>query len=665
MSPGDRLRLDVGIASELLAQGASVTGMKPADLSLFRTPGAPTLAPDGSHAVVPVTRLDLDENEYVSQLWLVPTDGSDPPRPLTHGRGDGAPRYSPDGRWLAFMRAVGEGKPQLWVLPTGGGEPRQVTDLPLGAAGAVWAPDSGRIAFVARVPEQGRYGTDEKVTGGKEPPRRITGLQYRLDNVGFLADRRSHVFVVDPFADEPEPDQVTAGDFEHEDVQWSPDGSRIVFGSRRHDGRDTDLRGDLFTAKPDGSDLRQVTATTLALYRPAYAPDGATIYCYGEDLGPDGVQFVGAQVGLWAVPADGSTPPQRLTDAETYNAFDGAGRTVVTPTGVLFGNENRGAVELLRVAADGGAPQPVLTGHRVVKSFDAAGDVVVATVADPGSLGELILLRDGTETRLTSFGADLTGQGGILPQQEIEATAPDGYPVHGWLVRPEGEGPHPVLLMIHGGPFAQYEWALFDEAQVYAGAGYAVVYGNPRGSSGYGAEHGRFIAGDVGERSAADLFALLDAALEQPALDGGRMGVLGGSHGGFMTTWIAGHSDRFAAAISERALNAIDSFAGSSDIGWAFPDQLYASDPDEQRAMSPLTYADRITAPMLIIHSEHDWRCPVEQAQRLFVALKQRGLETELLLFPGEGHEMSRSGLPSHRVARFEAILDWWGRHLR
>jgi dipeptidyl aminopeptidase/acylaminoacyl peptidase len=190
------------------------------------------------------------------------------------------------------------------------------------------------------------------------------------------------------------------------------------------------------------------------------------------------------------------------------------------------------------------------------------------------------------------------------------------------------------------------------------------VYGNPRGSSGYGQAHGEAILGDVGERSAVDLYALLDAALERPDLDASRVGVLGGSHGGFMTSWLIGHGDRFRAAVSERAVNAIDSFTGSSDIGWNFARDLYGPDVEAQHRQSPLTYADAITTPLLIIHSEQDWRCPLEQAQRLYVALRSRDATVELLLFPGEGHELSRSGVPQHRVARFEAILDWFDRYL-
>jgi dipeptidyl aminopeptidase/acylaminoacyl peptidase len=248
--------------------------------------------------------------------------------------------------------------------------------------------------------------------------------------------------------------------------------------------------------------------------------------------------------------------------------------------------------------------------------------------------------------------------------EELEATAPDGTGVHGWVIKPAGTGPFPVVLMVHGGPFAHYGWTLFDEAQVYAGAGYAVVMGNPRGSAGYGESHGRAIVGDFGNLDSQDVLALLDAALEDPDLDGDRVGVMGGSYGGFMTSWLVGHTDRFRAAISERACNAFDSFEGASDIGWFFVPMYNGTDRERVLAQSPLTYVDRIRTPMLLIHSEQDWRCPIEQVQRLFVALKQRKVEVELLLFPGEGHELTRSGLPSHRVARFEAVLDWWRRHL-
>jgi len=642
--------------------------MKPGDIALLHTLGKPSLAPDGAFAVVAMTRPDLDADDYRGHLWIVPTDGSAPARPFTTGWRDTSPAYSPDGAWLAFLRSTGgEGqgsRPQLYVMPTGGGEPKRVTDQPLGAGAPVWSPDSARIAYVARVPDEGRY------TSGKpdaEPPRRITTLQYREDNLGFFIDRRAHVFVVDPFGEPgPAPVQVTSGDFDHAAVTWSPDGQSLAFVSARHDTRDTDLVSDVWLSATDGSQLRAITrgasadGQRLSVDQVRFTPDGTSVCFAASELGPKGREISGRNVGVWSVPADGSAPPRRLTDVETVHLLrDGTIET--TPDGVLACAERRGAVELLLVSYDGREPETMVSGKRQVEGVAHAASMLVAVVADPGSRGELIALAEGEERKLTSFAAIPSPR----PMEEIVATAPDGYPVHGWIVRPEGPGSHPVLLMIHGGPFTQFGWRLFDEAQVYAAAGYVVIMGNPRGSSGYGQAHGTSVVGDAARGAAADLLALLDAGLATGGIDRSRAGVLGGSYGGYMTSWLAAHhGERFNAAVSERAVNAIDSFHGSSDIGWFFAGALWGSDVAGWAAQSPLTYADQISIPMLIVHSEHDWRCPVEQAQRLFVALKLRGVPAEMLLFPGEGHELSRGGRPSHRVARFEAMLDWWNRHL-
>ncbi|HEY4021489.1 MAG TPA: alpha/beta fold hydrolase, partial [Pseudonocardiaceae bacterium] len=248
---------------------------------------------------------------------------------------------------------------------------------------------------------------------------------------------------------------------------------------------------------------------------------------------------------------------------------------------------------------------------------------------------------------------------------EIDTTAPDGYPVHGFVVLPDGPGPHPVLLHVHGGPFAQHTRGFFDEAQVYASAGYAVVLGNPRGSAGYGQAHGKAVVNAMGTVDVDDLLAVLDAALARPDCDETRVGVMGGSYGGFMTGWLAAHHpDRFAGAWSERAVNSWESLYGTSDIGYYFVEVYLGADVEEQRARSPLTHVDKITMPFMVVHSEQDWRCPLEQAQRMYVALRANGTETQLLLFPGEGHELSRSGQPRHRVQRLRAVLDWWAKWL-
>jgi dipeptidyl aminopeptidase/acylaminoacyl peptidase len=645
--------------------------MKASDIAAMRVPGRPTLSPDGRHAVVSVRYPDLDADEYAAHLWLIPTDGAAPARQLTWGWRDTDPRWSPDGQWLAFVRAERDpatgkvGKPQLWLLPAQGGEGRRLTDHPLGAGEPVWSPDSTRLAYTARVPEPGRYGTEERVGPEAEPPRRITTLSFRFDNLGFFIDRRSHVWLVD--IDGGEPVRVTDGDFDHTGVDWHPDGDLLTFAAARHDTAGDDLRGDVWVCRPDGSQLRALTAGGLSAAQPRFTPDGASVCFVSAALGDADRSAVCRNAGLWSVPVAGSAAPTRLTDPEWYHFGRSAGTIETTPEGVLFTDEHRGAIRLVRVPYDGGEPAVAVDGERQVIGAATAGGVTVVSVADPSRPGELAVLEDGELKTLTGFNDGFGTEIAVRPMVELTASAPDGYPVHGWVLRPAGEGPHPVLLLIHGGPFFQYGWNLFDEAQVYVAAGYAVVMGNPRGSAGYGEAHGRAVMGNVGEVSATDVLALLDAALAgDPSLDRDRVGVMGGSHGGFMTTWLAAHhGDRFRAAISERALNAIDSFTGSSDIGWFFTDDLYGPDRAGQAAQSPLTYADRIDIPMLLIHSEQDWRCPAEQAQRLFVALKRRGVPVELLLFPGEGHELSRGGRPRHRVARFDAILDWWSRHLR
>ena len=645
--------------------------MRPTDLALLRVPGVPAVSPDGRMAVVAVTRPDLDADEYRSQLWAVPTDASAAARPLTSGHLDSAPAFSPDGRWLAYLSAEPGERPQIWLLPTAGGAPRRLTGHHLGAGTPVWAPDSRRLAYVARVPEHGRYGTVESVGPGAEPPRLITTLKYRRDAVGFLLDRPSQVFVVDlpaDFADDtaplPEPVQVTEGEADCVDVTWRPDGGELAFVSARHPRADADLVRDVYAIAPDGSGLRRVTGSRGDCALPAYDPTGRTLYVTAvPDLGPDGLDFVARQAVPCRVDAAGGRL-EPLLDPALHHRGDETPATVVVDGAVLVGVQRKGAVELLRVPVDGGTPDVLVDGPFTVRGFAAGGGVVVAVVAHDRSAGELIAITPGRRRLLTEFGRRLGETGRVHRMRERTATAPDGYPVHGWVTTPPGPGPHPVLLAIHGGPFAQYGWSLFDETQAYVCAGYAVVQCNPRGSSGYGEEHGRAIKGGFGELDAADVLAFLDTALTDPELDAGRVGVMGGSYGGYLTTFLIGRTSRFAAAVSERAFIDPVSFVGSSDIGWSFPDQYLGTDPERLAAQSAMTCAPAISTPTLVIHSEEDWRCPVEQGARLYVELKRRGVPSELLLFPGEGHELSRSGRPRHRLARLEHVLRWWARWL-
>jgi dipeptidyl aminopeptidase/acylaminoacyl peptidase len=332
--------------------------MKPTDIAQARIPGRPAVSPDGTQVVVAVSRADLDANDYAGDLWIAPADGSSPPRRLTGGWRDSAPTFSPDGQWLAFVRAVRDddgkvGKPQLYVLPMAGGEARKLTDEPLGVDEPVWSPDSTRLAYTARVPEEGRYGTTDGVDAGKEPPRRITKFFYRVDDLGFLLDRPKHVFVIS-LADGAEPTRVTDGPYDHTEVDWSPAGGLLAFAAARHETWNDDLVRDIWVCAEDGSGVRVLTDGTLSASQPRFTPDGATVTFAGAEAD----DVVINSESLWSVPVDGSAPAGRLTDRERYHLAFPGGHIEPHKDGVLFPNEVRGAVELLLVPYDGGESRP-------------------------------------------------------------------------------------------------------------------------------------------------------------------------------------------------------------------------------------------------------------------------------------------------------------------
>ncbi|HEX4700787.1 MAG TPA: S9 family peptidase [Pseudonocardiaceae bacterium] len=657
--------------------------MRPDDVALLRVPSSPAM--HGDLLVVAVAAPDPDANEYRGALQRIPLSGG-APRPWTWGKRDTSPVLSPDGRWLAFLRSAGDDdrspRPQLHVMPSDGGDARCVTTLRAGVSGPVWAPDSQRIAFTSRVPAAGRYGepidewhdTPEPDT---EAPRHVTRMDYRIDDIGYVLDQHSRLYTLDltgvfdaAEAPVPEPVELTDGRCDVDDPAWTPDGAHLVFVAVRDLGAEELIEFDVYTVPAGGGDVALLARSTGWASLPTVTEDGVVLYLASEHDGPGDAEA--ENCGLWAVPfaLDGPGTPLRLTDVETVDCETLAGRPIAVGGDVLVGVRNRGAVELRRVPMDAVGVTldqlPVVAGHHgSVKSFTANGSRVAAVVSTPDSPGEVVLVDGDKTTVLTQFAAPLRATG-LRPLIELNGHAPDGYPVHGWLMLPAGEGPHPVLLCVHGGPFMYHGWGFYDEAQVYADAGYAVVLPNPRGSAGYGQAHGQTIVRAIATVDVVDVLAVLDVALDRPDCDGDRVGVMGGSYGGFMTSWLAGHhGERFRAAWSERALNAWDSFSGSSDIGWFFTDGYVGTDLAEQRRLSPLTYADQVRIPFMVAHSENDLRCPFEQGQRMFVALRRAGVEAEMLVFPGESHELTRSGKPRHRVQRFRAVLEWWRRHLK
>ncbi|HEU5188052.1 MAG TPA: S9 family peptidase [Methylomirabilota bacterium] len=646
--------------------------MRPDDILKIRFVSDPRISPGGRRVAFVLTSLSQERDEYLSNIWMVDTTGGAPPRRFTTGPGrDTAPRWSPDGARLAFVSERERGKKgQLMVMPVEGGEALALTQLRNGVAAPAWSPDGTRLAFVSRVGGWQEPESEEERKKSR-PARVVTTLKYRFNGEGFIHDRPTHVFVVPAAGGAPA--QLTSGDCPDSDPAWSPDGHSIAFVSARHEDRDYDDATDLWMVPAAGGTPRRVTDTIGPAMHPAFSPDGRTL----AYLGRRHQNEFGRNVRVFTVPVEGGAP-RSLTDVldRSCAPLDLAPIWSADGAWLTFAAEDAGALSVYRVRAAGGAPAPerVIGGERAVMGVSAATDGTLAfVVTDPVTPPEVATCAaDGSgERHLTDFNAAWRAEVALARPERFRFKRA-GLTVDGWIMKPVGftaEGRYPGLLNIHGGPHAQYGWVFFDEFQVQAGAGYAVVYTNPRGSQGYGEAFTRAVVGDWGGGDFADVMAGLDEALRRaPWIDPDRLGVLGGSYGGFLTSWTVGHTDRFRAACSERAVNYHPSMFGTSDIGHLFNEVeiggLPWEMPDKYAERSPLTHAKNIHTPLLIIHSEDDLRCPIEQGEQLFVALKKQRKDAVFVRFPDENHELSRSGKPRHRLERFRIILDWFTRRL-
>jgi dipeptidyl aminopeptidase/acylaminoacyl peptidase len=649
------------------------------DLALLQLASDAQIAPDASAVAYVVTTMDREADRYRSAIWLARTDGS-PPRRFTSGtHRDTMPRWSPSGEELAFL-SDRTGSDQLWVIPRNGGEARQVTNFVEPVTGFAWSPDGQRIAVVTRA--QQAEGTVDPETDVV----RLTRLRYRFDGQrGFLHERRSHIWVVDPRTGTLE--RATDGDWDDDWPAWSPDGSQLVFTSNRTEEREWNAASELWLLRFDAAgrtvDLSCVTGGPSAAFgRPSWSPEGRLIAAVGHFESWAGSA---RHKRLWVMTPDGNERwnlsadfDATLEDSLLTDAFGPSKPGLLwSPDGrwIFTQVSEQGAVRLYRFPVSGGAPECIIGGARRVLDFSLSADgrwiaAVIADPVDPGSVW--LMAADGSSSRcLADPNAAWKEEVEILGPEEMWVSSPvDGRPIHAWVLRPANAGGErvPLVLSIHGGPHGMYGWAYCHEFQVLAAEGYGVVYANPRGSQGYGETFLACTRGAWGEADMPDLMAVVDAVLAQGWADPERLGVCGGSYGGFMTNWIIGHTDRFRAAVSMRCVSELVSMYGTSDIGVYFSEwEIGATpwdDPERYRRLSPLTYAPNIRTPLLLLHAEEDWRCPIAQAEQLFTWLRRLGRTVELVRFPGEGHNLTRSGRPRHRLEHLEHELRWFRTYL-
>lgn len=668
-------------------------GMRPEDIGLLRQVGDPRVSPDGSHVAYVVTAVDLGENRYRRAVHLAPTDGNAPGRPFTAGPGDGLARWSPDGEYLAFVSKDEEGPAEICTLPVRrGGERFVVATLAEPPTELEWSPDGTRLGFVARDPDPARYGGAGETRKPKDmPARTVTRFFSRLNGEGFVVDRPSRVMVVPADGSAP-PVRLSDGPFQARGITWSPDGAVIAFASGRHESWDFDGAVDLFMVASDGaSPPERLTPTGASYSAPSFSPDGMRLAYLVDPTPTDTPRH--ERLGVLTI-ADGSL--HDLTgDLDRNCAPYGYARPPVWwGEHLLCLVEDSGNVHLYAFPLNTKAPpQRLVGGDRWLSGFDAAAETLALAVSTPTTLAELhvrhlavpgeggsLAGEDGPERQLTDASAPVRASARLVEPEAFVARSADGTEVPCWAMPPVDVEPgrrYPTLLNIHGGPFTSYGNRFFDEFQLEVGAGFGVLYCNPRGSSGYTEAWGRAVRWPGWDHDPGSGWGGVDyddvmACAEEGAarfdwVDPERLGVLGGSYGGYMTSWTIGHTDRFKAACSERAVNNLLTLEATSDIATGFRGYVgrtHLEDPEAYLAYSPVRYVEAMTTPVLILHSEEDLRCPMSQAEELFVALRLLGREPVLVRFPAESHELSRSGAPRHRVERGQLILDWFREHL-
>lgn len=657
------------------------------DLYKIETISDVRLSPNGAHAIYTVQRVDQKTEEKFTNLWLVPTKTGNPRQFTSGDQNDTHPRWSPDGNQISFLsnRGDGEKPPQIYLIPVDGGEARPLTSIEGTITEYVWSPDGRCIVCTMRKtdPEKLEAQKDEQKKKLGVVSRHYKRVFYKLDDYGYLPKERLHLWSVNVRSGRAK--QLTDHTvYDEQNPTWSPDGEWIAFMSNRSENPDFDIDAvDLFVMPAAGGDIRKIETPTGGKSMPNFSSDGKWIAYYGME--GEGLWY--KNNGLWVVPFDGSEPPRNLTEKYDLHVSpstinDIGAPEMMPPTWsddshtLYFQVVYHGSTLLKSISREGENLEIVIDEGGVVGSysFDKEQKHIAYFYGQMDDPGQVYLLDNSSKKSrpLTKTNRNFLRRKYLGNMETVWFKGPDGNDIQGWVLKPPGFDPaikYPSILEIHGGPLVQYGYSFMHEFYFLASQGYVVHFSNPRGGRGYGEEHAKAIWGAWGGADYDDLMAWTNFISRQPYIDSQRMGVTGGSYGGYMTLWIIGHTERFKAAVAQRSVSNIISMWGSSDYNWVFQQELEAGAPFEDLQkywdMSPMKYMGSVKTPTLVIHSENDLRCPIEQGEQAFVALQRMGVDSEMVRFPDEFHGLSRSGRTDRRVVRLNHILRWFNKYLK
>lgn len=666
----------------------SPRGITAEDYFAFEFLSDPHISPDGKLVAYVLTKIDRAQNRRNSSVWMVALDGSRAPWQFTTSpQSSNSPRWSPDGKSLAFLSARPSGetatspvatgatpttttptpsteqqRAQLFVLSMDGGEARRVTNLKNGVTNFQWSPDGSRFVVVSRIgPSDARAENKDR-----SDVRHYKNTSYKFNDTGWFDDRRTHLWVVDVKTGNSK--QITEGnDWNDRDPQWSPDGGRITFVSNRSGKEyEADRNTDVWVISAEGGKLTKISDHAEADGNPRWSPDGKLIAFTGEVHERDHAK-------IWLAPASGGVPSALAANGLDLipNGLDWSddGKWIYFESGV------KGENQLFRIDLAAKSIAQVTHGARAARSadFDWNAKKVVYLANDFKHLDDLYLadLDGRNERKLTNLNEALWKQLQLADVARFSYQSADNFDLDAFVVKPinfqEGKK-YPLILSVHGGPAGMYGVDWYHEFQIYAAKGYAVLFTNPRGSTGYGQKFERAIVNEWGGKDYVDVMNGVDEALKRYSwIDADRMGVTGGSYGGFMTNWIVGHTNRFKAAVTLRSVANFISDDGTRDGAYGhtpdFGGDLFDKF-DLYWERSPLKYARNVKTPTLILHSDNDFRVPIEQGEQWFRALKHYGVTTEIVMFPRENHNLTRTGEPKHLVESLNWQLYWFDRFL-